>query len=403
MWNRCRHQLGTDWSPAGFQPREGMGPPWFQFSWQPAGESHRRLVNKKVVGSFSPASHSAPQLGKKEQKNAFFANRLRIYNHYSSVSDTSPFAPTDVAASIIAESIVATSMTLLTSVDCRLVVAVQITVVLQDVPERAERHGISLLQSCGEGERLSEMQGRATRRVLALGFERFESSASRLVLGSASSGNDNDHGDATMRKQVSWQTSGERVHKRAGAMNECADKRGGTSELANGRADKEAGQRRQGQASRRPKSPSQPAELAARARRAPVYIPSAVFSDSDATARAAALFIPCPAFPARPRVRRGRPEFRASLDDEVHFVEVLPSLAKATSRRGHGHGNGHVDGRERERGVLPPRRAWLLTRLTHTWPVRARPPRPQPPGAPASPSPFPSARARPLTPPRAGT
>lgn len=95
-----------------------------------------------------------------------------------------------------------------------------------------------------EGERLSEMQGRATRRVLALGFERFESTASRLVLGSVSSGNDNDHGDATMQKQVSWQTSGERAHKRAGAMSECADKRGGTSEWANGRADKEAGQRK---------------------------------------------------------------------------------------------------------------------------------------------------------------
>ncbi|KAJ7190587.1 hypothetical protein GGX14DRAFT_604095 [Mycena pura] len=38
MWNRCRHQLETSRSPAGFQRREGMGPPWIQFSWQPARE-----------------------------------------------------------------------------------------------------------------------------------------------------------------------------------------------------------------------------------------------------------------------------------------------------------------------------------------------------------------------------
>ncbi|KAJ7194174.1 hypothetical protein GGX14DRAFT_546090 [Mycena pura] len=45
----CRHQLETSRSPAGFQCKEGMGPPWIQFSWQPAGEPDGRHIDRKVI------------------------------------------------------------------------------------------------------------------------------------------------------------------------------------------------------------------------------------------------------------------------------------------------------------------------------------------------------------------
>ncbi|KAJ7192529.1 hypothetical protein GGX14DRAFT_594613 [Mycena pura] len=130
MWNRCRHQLETSRSPAGFQRREGMGPPWIQFSWQPAGEPDGRHIDRKVVGRIAVCPH----------------RRRHVHRHRI-----------DDAVDLRLNWIVGGLR------DCRLVVAVQIAVVLQDGPERTEGQRRPQASKCADASERADERGASER------------------------------------------------------------------------------------------------------------------------------------------------------------------------------------------------------------------------------------------------